>query len=234
MPDRLAEAYPGVLITAHVLDLRTGCEYDLNRDNRQRTASVFKVMVMAGTLLEAQRDSRPVSDWEMTQLRPMITQSTNPQVRRLWHSFGSSPWFRDQAEFFGLDETTVAADDGSAWGLTTTSARDQVHLLRLILIDEDGPLEEEYRQVALDLLTSVVPEQGWGISAGVHEGWVVALKNGFAGITINSVGWVDDPDSDHGYLVAILSQGWSSHPPGIAAVEEISRLVSCQLTAVSC
>ena len=40
----LAARYPGKQITAHVYDARTGCDYSLNPDNRQSTASVFKVM----------------------------------------------------------------------------------------------------------------------------------------------------------------------------------------------
>lgn len=226
----LAADYAGQLITAHVYDERTGCHYSLNPGNRQRTASVFKVMVMAGTLLEAQSEGRPVSEWEMSQLTPMITESADDPVRALWYHFGASPWFAEQKETFGLEETTVTADSGDAWGLTTTSARDQVDLLRQILLGEWGPLRAGYRQVALDLMTSVVEDQTWGVTAGVPTGWSVAQKNGFAGITINSVGWVDEPGPGDGYVVAILSQGWPDHPSGIAAVERVSELVAAAMT----
>ena len=227
----LAADYPGKLITPHVHDLRTGCGYSLNPDNRQTTASVFKVMVLAGTLLEAQKEGRAVSEWEMSQLVPMITASTNPEVRSLWRSFGGSPWFAEQVQIFGLDETNVAADGGSAWGLTTTSARDQVDLLRQLLIGDWGPIGSEYRGFANELMTAVVPEQSWGVTAGVPEGWVVAQKNGFAGITINSVGWADEPGPGRGYVVAILSQGWPDHSTGIAVVERVSGLVASAMIA---
>jgi hypothetical protein len=227
---RLAADYPDRLITAWVHDLRTGCDYSLNPGNRQRTASVFKVLVMAGTLLEAQEEDRPVSEWEMSQLEPMITLSTN-EVRRLWNHFGGSPWFREQRDAFGLTQTRVDADDGSSWGLTTTSARDQVNLLRQVLLGQWGPLGADYRDVALDLMTSVTPSQSWGVTTGVPSGWRVALKNGFAGIVINSVGWVDEPGPSPGYVVAILTQGWSDHPSGIAAVERISRIVAETMTS---
>ena len=226
----LEERYPGKLITAHVYDTRTGCQYRLNHDNRQRTASVFKVMVMAGTLLEAQNESRTVSEWEMDQLRPMISESANGPVRSLWYSFGAAPWYRDQGRDFGLDDTTVRGDDGTAWGLTTTSAADQVDLLRQVLLGEWGPLSDESRAVALELMTDVVPSQTWGVTAGVPDDWRVAQKNGFAGITINSVGWVDQPGPSNGYLVAILSQGWPDHPSGIAAVERVNRWVAESMT----
>lgn len=56
--------------------------------------------------------------------------------------------------------------------------------------------------------------------------WTIAQKNGFAGRIINSVGWVDPPGEDEGYLVAILTYGWPNHPAGIEAVERISLLVA--------
>lgn len=227
----LASTYLGKLISAHVHDLATGCEYSLNPENRQRTVSVFKVLVMSGTLLEAQRAGRDVSEWEMSQLTPMITQSTNPQVRSLWQSFGGSPWFERIRREFGLEETTITADGGSAWGLTSTSARDQVQLLRQVLIGEWGLIGSEYREVALDLMSSVTPDQTWGITAGVPDDWLVAQKNGFAGITINSVGWVDEPGTGPGYVVAIMSQGWPDHPSGIEAVETVSRAIAGMMTS---
>jgi hypothetical protein len=187
---------------------------------------VFKVMVMAGTLLEAQERGRELSEWELSQLTPMITRSTNPQVRRLWRSFGSSPWFRQQVGIFELDETRVTADRGSSWGRTLTSASDQVDLLRQVLLGEWGPLTEDYRAEALALMTSVVPEQTWGVTAGVPSSWGVAQKNGFAGATTNSVGWVDEPGPGNGYLVAILSTGWPSFSAGIPVVEYVSLAIA--------
>ena len=227
--DRIQEAadrYPNQLVTAHVYDVETGCHYRLNHENRQRTASVFKVMVMAGTLLEAQREGREPTDWEWDQMYPMITESANSPVRALWYSFGASPWYVEQGETFGLDETTVRGDDGSAWGLTTTSAADQVDLLRQVLLGEWGPLDAPYREHALTLMDDVIDSQTWGVTAGVPDDWEVAQKNGFAGITINSVGWVRRPGIDEGYVVAILGQGWPDHPTGIAAAERISEWIA--------
>jgi len=221
----LAARYPGKQITAHVYDARTGCEYSLNPDNRQSTASVFKVMVMAGTLLEAQREDRDLTDWEMSQLTPMITRSANSPVRALWRSFGASPWFVDQGRIFGLDETSISADRGAAWGGTRTSASDQVDLLRQVLLGEWGPLNESSRQTAFALMTSVVPEQTWGVGAGVPDSWTVAQKNGFAGSRINSVGWIHKPGESPGYVVVILTNGWPNHRFGISAVEQINFLV---------
>ncbi|MEX0795291.1 MAG: serine hydrolase [Acidimicrobiia bacterium] len=222
----LAHRYPGRDLTAHVFDIRTGCEYSLNPGNRLNIASVFKVMVMAGTLLEAQNRGRDVTESEMSRLVPMITESANWPVRSLWQSFGASPWFRETGEIFGLLQTSITADGGSAWGATKTSASDQVGLLRQVLLGHGGLLDEGSRDVAFGLMTSVVPDQTWGVTAGVPGSWTVAQKNGFAGRIINSVGWVDPPGEDEGYLVAILTYGWPNHPAGIEAVERISLLVA--------
>ena len=225
----LERRYPSQSFTAYVYDTRTGCVFDMNPEKRLRTASVFKVMVMAGTLLEAQNDGRRLTSWERSQLVPMITESANGPVRALWRHFGGSPWFRDQTRIFGLEDTVAVGDGEGVWGRTTTSAEDQVDLLRQILLGEWGPLRPEYRAEAWDLMTSVVPSQTWGVTEGVPGGWTVAQKNGFAGHIANSVGFVQAPGSDEGYVIAVLSNGWPDWGRGVAAVEEIAGWVSAAL-----
>ncbi|HLU30701.1 MAG TPA: serine hydrolase [Acidimicrobiia bacterium] len=214
--------HPGIQFTAHVIDLDSGCAYGFNSDHRQETASVFKVMVMAGTLLEAQNGGRQPSGWERSQLETMIRQSANEPVRNLWRSFGGSPWFRDQARLFAMGETRVQGDDGGVWGRTTTSAYDQAQLLRQVLLDAPGPLEAVGRRTALELMAGVVESQTWGVTAGVPAAWTVAQKNGFAGLTTNSVGVIYDPEMEPDYVLAILSFGWSDWRSGVESVEEIA------------
>lgn len=225
--DNLENRFRGRLISAHVYDTRTGCEYSLNPANRNRTASVFKVMVMAGTLLEAQDAQREVTEREMRLMAPMITRSTNNEVRILWRDFGGQDWFRQTADAFEMEDLDIVGDFNTRpWGRTRTSASDQVALLRQVLLGEWGPLEDEYRSVALDLMSSVVPEQTWGVTAGVPQEWSVAQKNGFAGGIVNSVGWVDEPGPSNGYVVAIMSEGSASISAGIPVVEAISEIIA--------
>ncbi len=67
-------------------------------------------------------------------------------------------------------------------------------------------------------MLSVVPEQRWGITAGVPAGWPVAQKNGFAGSqccggasTRPASWWIRRGGA---YAVTILSDGWPTRPPG--------------------
>jgi hypothetical protein len=192
---------------------------------------VFKVLVMAGTLLEAQEAGRQVSDWEWGQLVPMITESANNPVRALWRSFGASPWFGRQADIYGMTQTTPVGDTQRVWGRTTTSAKDQADLLRQVLRGEWGPLDAPYRLQAWELMTSVIPSQTWGVTNEVPSGWTVAQKNGFAGHIANSVGFVTEPGGEHGYVIAVLSNGWSNWTRGVPTVDEISGWVAESLAS---
>jgi len=227
----LSVRYPDQTFAAYVYDTRSGCAYWMNPGERLRTASVFKVMVMAGTLLEARSDGRPITSWELSQLRPMITRSANEPVRALWRRYGGSPWYARQARIFELTQTTTVGDDGAAWGRTTTSAKDQGDLVRQVILGDWGPLERADREIAWDLMTSVVPDQTWGITRGVPENWTVGQKNGFAGGVANSVGYVARPDRQGGYVIAILTNGWPSWERGVRVVDEISAWVAAVMAA---
>jgi beta-lactamase class A len=98
-----------------------------------------------------------------------------------------------------------------------------------VLLGQWGPLEEAYRSKAWDLMTSVVSSQTWGVTEGVPSGWTVAQKNGFAGHIANSVGFVRRPGGEDGYVIAVLSNGWSNWTRGVPAVDEISGWVSGRL-----
>lgn len=224
----LAAEFPAQRFTAYAWDAETGCTYSLNADSRQPTASVFKVIVMAGTLLEAQSADRPVSPQELDWLQPMISVSANEPVRSLWSHFGGAPWFNVQADVFGLDETTIVGDYEVIWGRTSTSARDQVNLLRQILFRDFGPFNEESQNLAWELMTDIDPAQRWGVGTYAPAGSIVAQKNGFAGVTANSVGAVILP-SGRGYALAILSTGWTYWSKGVPAVNTVAGWIHTAL-----
>lgn len=217
----LEETYPGQEFTAQVWDASTGCVFSLNPENRQRTASVFKVMVMAGALLEAQGDRRPLTPRENELITPMISVSANGPVRGLWQLYGGAPWYTEQATNFAMSDTSVVGDYELRWGTTLTSAADQIDLLRQVLFRDFGPLHESARARAWGFMTDIAPDQQWGVGTSAPAGSMVAQKNGFAGGVANTVGGVIRPDGS-GYALAVLSSGWSSWPAGVEVVDLIS------------
>ncbi|HEX5671453.1 MAG TPA: serine hydrolase [Acidimicrobiia bacterium] len=217
----LAERYPSQDITASVWDATSGCVFSLNPGNRQRTASVFKVMVMAGALLEAQTDGRSLTLQEQDLIEPMISISANNPVRELWRLFGGAPWYAEQGSNFGLLDTAVVGDSELGWGGTLTTASDQVDLLRQLLFRDYGDLHEAARVQAWGFMTNIAQAQRWGVGTNAPIGSLVAQKNGFAGSVANSVGGVLRADGS-GYALAILSSGWSIWPDGVEVVDMIS------------
>jgi hypothetical protein len=83
------------------------------------------------------------------------------------------------------------------------------------------------------LMTRIVGEQAWGVSAAADSGW--ALKNGWLQRTttglwdINSVGRVTT--NGHHYLVAVLSDGNTSMKDGTSLVERAARAAVSSATA---
>lgn len=230
---QLTTQYPDQRFSAAVYDRRTGCEYHFMPDERITTASVFKIEVMAGVLLEAQTQGRGLTAWEEARVWPMITESADPPTNELFAYLGGQAAFAALHEIFGLTETSIPP---LKWGATSTSAADQVHLVRQVLLGEFGPLGEPYRELAWDMMTSVVPSQAWGISGGVSDRWTVALKNGFFPLSgpwrVNSSGFVRDLGGS-GYAVTILSDGWPTLAAGIQVVEVIGEAVWLELAPLS-
>ena len=222
----IEERWPTRRITAELEDLETGCRYSFNRENRQSTASVIKISIMAATLLRAQDEGRELTDWERSLIVPMISESDNPTASRLWVSLGGASAMRTYLDRFGLTETTPVSPK---WGASITSAADHVDLITQLVIG-GGPLAEPGRIQARTFLLGVVADQQWGATAGVPDAWPVPMKNGFypsAGWAwrINTVGLVEDPHGA-GWALAVLTDGWPDDEPGIEAVEFVAVAVA--------
>lgn len=230
LADELAADYPGKRFSAEVTDSRTGCTFVLNPELRITTASVIKIEVMAGILLRAQREGRSLTTWEADRIGPMIRESSDPETSELWLSLGGAPGMEALDAEFGMIHTIHASP---GWGATSTSAHDQVTLVRQVVGDWAGPLDSASKALARSYMTTVIESQQWGITAGVPDDWTVALKNGFYPLTgigwrINSVGVAEDPTGG-GYAVAILTDGWGTEAEGIEANEGVARAVAANL-----
>lgn len=186
------------------------------------SASIAKLQIMAAVMHQAQAQGRALSTWEKSQLVPMITRSDNDAATALWHHVGSGSGVASIVALMGLRGTVPRYDH---WGLTVTTAADQV-----VLVDHfarpNPVLNATNRAYGLSLMRMVSTDQNWGITAG--PGTDNAVKNGWLtdpnGCHVNSVGYLDD--APRHYTMAVLSQSpTASMSTLIGRIQTTSRLV---------
>ncbi|MEZ5321964.1 MAG: serine hydrolase [Microthrixaceae bacterium] len=216
----------GHRLTAAVFDDRTGCWYHYRRGERVSTASVVQTEILAGVLLRAQLQGRPLTATEQRRIVPMMAVSDDRSANALWSGLGGEGGMEMIGWALGLAQTDEV---GPKWGLTTTTAEDQARFTER-LVQGPGILDHAHRGLAWLYLRLVRSDQRWGVTAGVPDRWQVGLKNGSApsrccGWRINSVGYVADPIGG-GYSIAVLSDGWPSPQVGIPVVEAVARIVN--------
>jgi hypothetical protein len=113
----------------------------------------------------------------------------------------------------------------TGWGITTTTAADQIRLLTS-LTDENGPLDGDSRGYLFELMSQVEADQAWGVSAAVAlANTRVYLKNGWDTFNtewqVNTIGRLVEPG--HDWLVAVLSNHDKTQADGVKKVEAVAR-----------
>ncbi|MEV1065776.1 serine hydrolase [Streptomyces sp. NPDC050263] len=187
------------------------------------TASIVKVDILATLLLQAQQADRRLTTAEKSYATAMIENSDNVSASELWRIIGKAEGLDAANESFGL--TRTQGGDDMLWGLTQTTAADQLTLLRQVFGD-DSVLSEASRSYLQGLMGQIAVDQHWGVSAA-SDGSSWALKNGWLPRStttlwdINSIGRVTA--DGHDYLVAVLSNGNATQATGISLVESVAR-----------
>ncbi|MFJ9870000.1 serine hydrolase [Streptomyces sp. NPDC101165] len=227
-------------VTAAVLDLdgagRTPRVY--GDDSAYDTASIIKVDIIATMLLQGQDSGHALTAKERAQAEAMIEHSDNTAANALWRRIGLAPGLQEANKRLGL--TSTQGGPGVRWGLTRTTASDQIRLMRAVFDTGPAPkagsapaLSDTSRGYIRTLMGRIAPEQSWGVSAAAGSGW--ALKNGWlqrntTGLwDVNSVGRITT--GGHHYLVAVLSDGNTSMKDGVALVERAARAAVSSTTA---
>jgi len=210
-----------------VLDKKTGAKYSFRGSEKYETASVVKVQVLACLLLTAQDNDRDLSSTELALAKRMIRLSDNDATTSLFTRLGKAPAINKCDKRLSLTQTTV----NSAWGLTNVD--DQVKLLAQ-LVSTKSPLDEDSRELAHTLMSTVDDAQDWGVPAAAQSGEDFTVKNGWLPRStesnrwiINSVGRITDDDTD--VSIAVLSHGHTSMPGGISVVEKAAKLTRTYL-----
>ncbi|MBL1107566.1 serine hydrolase [Streptomyces sp. 5-8] len=194
------------------------------------TASIVKVDILAALLLQAQDAGRRLTAAEQAYAARMIENSDNASATALWATIGRAAGLDAANERFGL--TRTVGGDGGLWGLTQTTAADQLVLLRQVF-GEESKLSAASRTYLRGLMEAVETDQQWGVAAAaVGSSW--ALKNGWlprsaTGLwDVNSIGRVTVDGAD--YLVAVLSNGTASRARGVSLVEAAARAAVSSFT----
>ncbi|MET7674005.1 serine hydrolase [Streptomyces seoulensis] len=213
----------GAAVSAAVLDLGSG-ESAVYGKGAFDTASIVKVDILAALLLRAQDEGRHLTAAEKAYAAKMIGASDNASATALWDVVGGAKGLDAANARFGL--TGTSAGTNGLWGLTRTTAKDQLTLLRQVF-GSDSKLTSASRAYLRELMESVDAGQRWGVSAAAGSG-VTALKNGWlprstTGLwVVNSIGRVETADGS-AYLVAVLSRGTVTQADGISLVESAAR-----------
>lgn len=212
----------GAKVSVAVLDLGSGASAAFG-DGAFDTASIVKVDILAALLLRAQDAGRRLTASERTYATAMIENSDNDSASALWRVIGRADGLDAANARLGLTDTE--GGDGGLWGLTRTTAADQLTLLRQVF-GQDSELSEASRTYLQGLMGQIAADQRWGVSAAADRGrW--ALKNGWLARSttglwdINSIGRVTV--DGRGCLVAVLSDGNSTKERGVSLVEAAAK-----------
>lgn len=212
----------GAKVSAAVLDPDSG-DSAAYGEAAFDTASIVKVDILATLLLQAQDAGRHLTATEKAYATKMIENSDNTSASELWDIIGKAAGLDAANKRFGLTDTE--GGEGALWGLTQTTAADQLTLLQQVFGD-DSKLSEASRSYLQGLMKTVESDQRWGVSAAA-DGSEFALKNGWLARSstglwdVNSIGRVTVGGTD--YLVAVLSKGTVSQAKGIALVEAAAK-----------
>ncbi|MGI5199417.1 serine hydrolase [Streptomyces sp. CA-288835] len=212
----------GARVSVAVLDPESG-QRAVYGDGSFDSASIVKVDILAALLLQAQDAGQELTATEKSYATAMIKSSDNVSASELWDAIGRAEGLAAANERFGLSGTE--GGDGTLWGLTQTTAADQLALLQQVF-GEESVLNEASRVYLRGLMGDIAVGQDWGVSAvgsepqfALKNGWLPRSQTGLW--VINSIGRVTV--DGHAYLVAALSQGNSTKAKGISLVEAAAR-----------
>jgi hypothetical protein len=213
-------------ITAAVFDVPSRSTFVYHPDDREQTASIVKVDILATLLAQAQARHEPLDADDYAIATGMIEESDNDDATDLWDAEGGAPAVASLDARLRMTQTTPS----DAWGLTETTPRDQLRLLSHVLLPH-RLLRPRYSATALYLMEHVIGFDYWGVTAGPSHGTTVAVKNGWlpvpGGWQINSIGMVRG--HDRFYLIAVMTNGNADEGYGIDTIEGISRIVWASL-----
>lgn len=141
------------------------------------TASIIKVSIMSTLLWESQNTLRTLTSAELSLITPMIECSSNSDATALWQDAGRSAGIGTFLHAVGM--TATSPGQNGFWGLTQTTATDQVTLLKALAYPHAilTPASQAY---VVTLMEHVTPWEAWGVSGGIPAGKSCGAKKWLA------------------------------------------------------
>jgi len=199
------------------------------------TASIVKVAVaMAlfyeeknGTFVLLKSDLQKIQ--KIQKIQKMIIESDNDCTSYFWKKLGGETYMNTFFHGLGMNETS--AGKNGYWGLTETTARDQIHLLTY-LVKENEYITALQQQLLLSFMKEVKQDQKWGYSSikegniYVKNGWSPKEKNNWR---INSLGIIEHENEV--YIICVLSVGHETYEKGVEGIETcIKKIIHKKLS----
>ena len=208
-------------VEASVFDVDDGTSWTYGGNAPQVCGSIMKVQILETLLSQAQTTHRALTPRETALATTMIENSNNDAATDLYQDVGLATPVLAFDRSIGMQRTTP---DGDYWGLTTTTATDQLALLRTLAVPNTA-LSTNSRTYALSSMREIESDQDWGVSAGVPESVDIALKNGWLPLNagdwqINSIGIVNGQGRH--YLIAVMTTADPSEQYGIDTVQRVA------------
>lgn len=205
--------------------------YSNHKSATYYTASIIKVAVLANLLNDHADNNTQLSANEQTLAHDMIAYSDNDATTTLLNTYQDGYTAPNRLfKQLGMTHTKMSS---AAWGLSTTTAADQLKLLNALAYGTKSPLDQTDRNYVLQLMANVAPDQVWGISGGLADNAQVELKNGWLelddGWVVNTIGHVKTKTSN--YTMAVLTNGNDTQDQGIDLIESLSAVTAKQLKA---
>jgi beta-lactamase class A len=227
----LTAGRPADSVSVAALDTTTGMRVGWGADSGVTTASVFKLLLLEGYLLQNQDRGEAPGDGAADALASMVENSDNDAADQVYAALGGPTGVVSTLTRLGLSGTALGPED--QWGLSTTGAADQLTALT-DLVSPQSPLSSASRAYAIGLMSDVESDQRWGVDAAADPDTDFANKNGWLDVDDDGGRWVASSVGvikvgGHQVLLAVLTQHDTDLADGVDLVESLSRTVATTL-----
>jgi len=209
-----------------------GVVYESNGRQPFALASVTKVLILAMVLEQADAAGRELDAFDHELLAWMITESSNEAAIILWEQAGGTEalaTFIREHQLGGIFPPV----DGLSWGDTSATALGLSQML--VKLQSGQLLSPESTSYALELMTTVLEDQRWGLPLAFADSQAVALKNGWypaiTGWRVNSL--AIDLSNGSPAIFVMLTRNQSSMEYAVETIEGVAREVGAALRGES-